>query len=86
MTHRIHRVVILMAMERPVSRVIRDEFHRPRRPRRHIHGRLRPPRAPRERAAIRPYNPPTVAVEVNGMTVHAEIGKAHPHSVVQPND
>ena len=68
--HRVHRVVRLVAVKRPVALDVGDELDGARRADGHVHRRLRAPRRPRDIAAVGADLLERVAVHVDRMAIH----------------
>src|SRR5262245_30431936 len=75
--------MILVAMHRPVARVISNELNGLRRSGRHADRRVRPPPPYRNLTSIRFHDPPAMTVKMNGVTIHAEVGKTETNSFTQ---
>src|SRR5665213_213847 len=82
--HGIHGVMVLVAMECPVAGIVGYEFDGAGGAGRDIHRGLRPPGGFWNWASVRLHYPPAVAVEMDGMAVHAEIGETYPDAVAFP--
>ena len=79
--HGVHGVVRLVAVDRPVARLVGDEFEHAHRTDRHVGRHLRPPRARRHPAAVGAGHLELVAVQMDGVVGHGEIAHPHAHAV-----
>lgn len=78
MAHRIHRVVRLVAMHRPVARVVGDELDRAHLADRAIDRNLRPPCLWIDPATICSGDMETRSMNVDRMVGHGEIAVSNP--------
>ena len=83
--HRIHGVVRLVAVKRPVAGHIGEDIEHAHRSHRHVDSRFRPLRAFRYPAAIRAADRDVVAVQMDGMVGHREIAHSYAHAVSEPH-
>ena len=83
MPHRSHRVVRLVAVERPVARRIRDELERAHLAHRHVHCHFGPSSLFRNPAAIGAGDREVDAVQMNRVIGHGEVAHANAHPVSQ---
>ncbi len=83
--HGIHRVVRLVAMDRPVAQMLRLEVEGAHRPHGDVDGDLGPGRLGWDPAAIGARYLEVVAVHVDRVVGHRQVADAHPH-VVAPAD
>ena len=84
--HRVHGVVRLVAMKRPIAFFIGHKFDLPHLPDRHIGGDLRPARRFRRRAAIGTAHRELMTVQVNRMIGHGQIADADTNFVILSDD
>ena len=80
-THLVHHVVRLVAVERPVARVIRGELDVARRSRRHVHRGLRPPGRLRNRPGVGSGDVEGMPVNVDRVRVHGQVRQADTHAI-----
>ncbi len=85
MSHGVHGVMRLVAMEGPVSRRVGDEFDGADRAYRHVDRRLRPLRALRHPAAVGAADREMMAVQMDRVVGHGEIGDPDAHPVAEPH-
>src|ERR1043166_1431029 len=86
MPHRIHGVMRLVAMDRPVARLVRDKLEDSHAADGHICRHLRNPRAFANPAAVVAGHLEHMAVHVDRMIGHREIADAHAHAIAAPHD
>src|SRR5262245_65171266 len=84
-THRVHGVMRLVTVERPVARVVGNHVEGPDRADRDVDGALRPFGALGAPTAIRAAHREVVAVQMDRVVGHGEIAHAHAHAVAEPH-
>ena len=81
MPHRIHRVVGLVAVKRPVAGPVCREFDGAHLPDRNVCGHLRPARSRWNPSTIGACNLEVIAVQMDGVIRHRQVAEADPHTV-----
>src|SRR6516162_437989 len=84
-THRVHGVVRLVTVERPVARVVGNHVEGPDHADRDIDGAFRPLRTLGHPSAVRAAHREMVAVQMDRVVGHGEIAHAHAHAVAEPH-
>ena len=86
MAHRVHRVVRLVAVHRPVARRVCDELDRAHLADGDIHRDLGPARLFGHPAAVGAGDLELEAVDVDRVIGHGQVAHAHAHALVEPGD
>ena len=86
MAHGIHRVVRLVAVDRPIAQMVRRELIGAHRADRNVDADLGPLRAFRHPAAVGAGDLEIIAVHVDRVVCHRQVSDAHPYPVALVHD